>query len=90
MLQTSYGSLTVGLDVRAGQSLLIRGGTSSVGMAAAVLAKQRDLTVLATTRNPAKRAALTRVGVDHVLIDDGQIGAKSTRSSVTARTPRWN
>jgi NADPH:quinone reductase-like Zn-dependent oxidoreductase len=73
MLQTSYGSLTVGLDVRAGQSLLIRGGTSSVGMAAAVLAKQRGLTVLATTRNPAKRAALTGVGVEHVLIDDGHI-----------------
>jgi hypothetical protein len=26
-LQTAYGSLTVGLDLRAGQSLLIRGGT---------------------------------------------------------------
>ena len=40
MLQTSYGSLTVGLDAKSGQSLLIRGGTSSVGMATAVLAKQ--------------------------------------------------
>ena len=40
MLQTAYGSLTVGLDARAGQTLLIRGGTSSVGMAAAVLAKR--------------------------------------------------
>ncbi len=35
MLQTAYGSLTVGLDAQPGQSLLIRGGTSSVGMAAA-------------------------------------------------------
>jgi NADPH:quinone reductase-like Zn-dependent oxidoreductase len=35
MLQTAHGSLTIGLDIRAGQSLLIRGGTSSVGMAAA-------------------------------------------------------
>src|SRR5438270_6477056 len=73
MLQTSYGSLTIGLDAQAGQSLLIRGGTSSVGMATAVLARQRDMTVLATTRNPAKRAALTGAGVDHVLIDDGHI-----------------
>ena len=31
MLQTAYGSLTVGLDARPGQTLLIRGGTSSVG-----------------------------------------------------------
>jgi len=76
MVQTAYGSLTVGLDAQPGQSLLIRGGTSSVGMATAVLAKLRDMTVLATTRNPAKAAALTAVGVDHVLIDDGKVAAQ--------------
>jgi NADPH2:quinone reductase len=54
MLQTANGSLTIGLDARPGQSLLIRGGTSSVGMAAAVLAKQRGMTVLATTRSPSR------------------------------------
>jgi NADPH2:quinone reductase len=73
MRQTSYGSLTIGLDAHAGQSILIRGGTSSVGMTTAVLARQRGMTVLATTRNPAKRAALTGIGADHVLIDDGHI-----------------
>jgi D-arabinose 1-dehydrogenase-like Zn-dependent alcohol dehydrogenase len=73
MLQTAYGSLTVGLDGRPGQSILIRGGTSSVGMATAVLARQRDMTVLATTRNPGKAAALTAIGADHVLIDDGAV-----------------
>ncbi|MEM7287779.1 MAG: zinc-binding alcohol dehydrogenase family protein [Actinomycetota bacterium] len=73
MLQTSFGSLTVGLDGRAGQSLLIRGGTASVGMATAVLAKQRGMTVLSTTRNPGKADALRAIGVDHVLIDDGAV-----------------
>ncbi len=73
MLQTAHGSLTVGLDARPGQSLLIRGGTSSVGMATAVLAKQRGMIVLATTRNPDKAAALTAIGADHVLIDDGDL-----------------
>jgi NADPH2:quinone reductase len=76
MLQTAYGSITVGLDVQPKQSILVRGGTSSVGMATAVLAKQRDMTVLATTRNPAKAAALTAIGVDHVLIDDGNVAAQ--------------
>ncbi len=71
MLQTSYGSLTIGLDAKPGQSILIRGGTSSIGMATAVLAKQRDMTVFSTTRNPAKADALTGVGVDHVIVDDG-------------------
>jgi NADPH:quinone reductase-like Zn-dependent oxidoreductase len=73
MLQTAYGSLTVGLDAQPGQSILIRGGTSSVGMATAVLAMQRGLTVLSTTRNPDRAAALTALGVDHVLIDDGAL-----------------
>src|SRR5205085_301250 len=73
MVQTAYGSLTVGLDAQPGQSILIRGGSSSVGMAAAVLAKQRNMTVLSTTRSATKAAALTDVGVDHVLIDDGNV-----------------
>ena len=77
MLQTASGSLTIGLDAKAGQSILIRGGTSSVGMATAVLAKQRDMTVLSTTRNPAKADALTRIGVDHVLIDDGTVAPQA-------------
>jgi NADPH:quinone reductase-like Zn-dependent oxidoreductase len=76
MLQTAYGSLTVGLDMQPGQSLLIRGGTSSVGMAAAVLAKDHGLIVLSTTRRPDRSAALTAIGVDHVLIDDGEIAPK--------------
>ena len=76
MLQTAHGSLTIGLDLVAGQSLLVRGGTSSVGMATAVLAKQRGATVLSTTRNPAKRAALEALGVDHVVIDDGEIAER--------------
>jgi NADPH2:quinone reductase len=76
MLQTAYGSLTVGLDVQPGQTLLIRGGTSSVGMAAAVLAKDRGLTVLSTTRRPERSPVLKAIGVDHVVIDDGEIAAQ--------------
>jgi len=73
MLQTSYGSLTVGLDAQVGESILIRGGSSSVGMATAVLAKRRGMTVLSTTRNPSKGDALRTAGVDHVVIDEGEV-----------------
>src|SRR5712675_1857756 len=83
MLQTAYGSLTIGLDAQPGQSILIRGGTSSVGMTAAVLAKQRNMTVLSTTRNANKTAALTDVGVDHVLLDDGDV-ARQVREILPA------
>jgi NADPH:quinone reductase len=79
MLQTANGSLTVGLDARPGQRLLIRGGTSSVGIAAAILAKRIGMTVLATTRSAAKADALERAGVDHVLIDDGDVAAQVRR-----------
>ena len=73
MLQTAYGSLTVALDVQPGESLLIRGGTSSIGLAAAVLAKDRGLTVLATTRREERFDVLRGAGVDHPLVDDGEI-----------------
>lgn len=73
MLQTAYGSLTTGLDLRAGQTLLIRGGTSSVGLAAAALAREMGATVLATTRRAERLAALAERGIDHPILDDGHI-----------------
>jgi NADPH2:quinone reductase len=76
MFQTAYGSLTVGLEIEAGQTLLIRGGTSSIGMTAASLAKSMGLNVVSTTRNPDKMGLLKDHGVDEVIIDDGMIATK--------------
>jgi NADPH:quinone reductase-like Zn-dependent oxidoreductase len=73
MLQTAYGSLTVGVDAKDGDSLLIRGGTSSVGLAIAILAKRRGMTVFSTTRRESNAELLRSLGVDHVLIDDGAV-----------------
>lgn len=72
MLQTAYGSLTAGVGAVAGQTLLIRGGTSSVGLALAVLARRAGLSVVSTTRNPARVDAL-REHADVVLVDTGEI-----------------
>lgn len=76
MLQTAHGSLTVGLDLRPGQTLLIRGGTSSIGMAATALARQTGATVLATTRRADRLDTLREHGVDHPLLDDGDVASR--------------
>jgi NADPH:quinone reductase len=69
---TAWGSLIGAMDMQEGQSLLVRGATSSVGMAAISFAKGRNLTVLATTRNQAKVNGLRAAGADYVIIDNGQ------------------
>lgn len=76
MLQTAHGSLTVGLDARSGQTILIRGGTSSVGMATAVLARRLGMTVLSTTRSLDRVGVLRELGVHHPLVDDGDVAAQ--------------
>src|SRR5207244_7896198 len=47
------------------------------------LAKRRKMTVLSTTRNAKKTAALTDLGVDHVLVDDGDV-ARQVREILPA------
>jgi NADPH:quinone reductase-like Zn-dependent oxidoreductase len=73
MLQTAYGSLTIGLDLQSGQTLLIRGGTTSIGMMAAALARDLGATVLATTRQPERLSSLRRGGVAHPMLDRGSV-----------------
>lgn len=76
MFQTVYGSLQLALAIQSGETLLIRGGTSSVGMLATQIAKNAGLTVVATTRNPQKENALLANGASYVLIDEGHLADK--------------
>ncbi len=76
MFQTAYGSLTDALEVAKGHTLLIRGGTSSVGMAAASLAVDMGVTVITTTRNKMKITGLKENGATEVIIDDGEIAGR--------------
>jgi len=73
MLQTTHGSLHVGLEIDRAESLLIRGGTSSIGMAALALAKHAGLKVGTTTRDSGKIDELKAAGADEVWIDNGEI-----------------
>ncbi|GIM96713.1 NADPH:quinone reductase [Paractinoplanes toevensis] len=88
---TAQGALDA-LGVRPGERLLIRGGTSSVGLAAATIAHGHGVEVAATTRRPEKAGALTAAGVDHVIVegdDDGSpwaAGPSHVLDLVGART----
>jgi NADPH:quinone reductase-like Zn-dependent oxidoreductase len=73
ILQTTHGSLHVGLEIDRAKSLLIRGATSSIGMAALALAKHAGLTVGTTTRGSGKTVELKAAGADEVWIDNGNI-----------------
>ena len=76
MFQTVSGSLHLALEIKKGETLLIRGGTSSIGILAAHIAKLNGLTVIATTRNPDKVEFLKANGADMVVIDEGAIAQK--------------
>jgi len=81
MLQTAWGSLYEALQLKSGDTLLIRGGTTSVGLAAAAIASHRGATVYSTTRKPDREALLRSSGASDVFIDDGEIAAE-VRSGV--------
>ncbi|MFY9953509.1 zinc-binding alcohol dehydrogenase family protein [Bradyrhizobium sp.] len=76
MLQTAWSSLFTALQLESGDTLLIRGGTTSVGLAAAAVAKSRHAKVVSTTRNPDRIELLRNAGADEVIIDDGRIAEK--------------
>jgi NADPH:quinone reductase-like Zn-dependent oxidoreductase len=78
MVQTTNGSLYQGLEIEKGQTILIRGGTSSIGLCALEMAKNAGLKVISTTRSDAKTDFLKTLGAADVVVDQGQI-AKQMR-----------
>ena len=74
-LQTAYGTLTTGLDLQPGQSLLVRGGTSALGLATAALAADMGCRVYATSRREAGLELLRSRGATP-LLDDGKVAPR--------------
>ncbi|MEM5370526.1 zinc-binding alcohol dehydrogenase family protein [Paraburkholderia azotifigens] len=66
---TAWTCLFRNLDIRAGQTVVIRGATSSFGQAALNLAVNAGATVIATTRSPARFAMLEALGASRVELE---------------------
>ncbi len=64
---TAYGALVHYGGLGPDDVTLITAASSSVGIAAIQIAKERGATVIAATRRSAKRAALLDAGADHVV-----------------------
>lgn len=79
MLQTAWGALFSALDLRAGERLLVRGGTTSVGLAAITLARQAGACVHATSRRETARGTVMGAGAQALRIDDGRLAAGPDR-----------
>lgn len=73
MMQTTWGALFKALRLQKNDRLLIRGGTTSVGLAAAAIAESHGAFVAATTRKPEREQLLRANGAEQVFIDNGTI-----------------
>lgn len=79
---TAIGALK-SLGLHAGQTLLVRGGTTAVGLAAIKLAKAMGLTVAATSRRPAMLAEITANGADSAVLDvDNQLDTDASYDGI--------
>ena len=65
---TVYGSLFKSLKLKEGETLLVRGGTGSVALAAIQLAKAINVRVIATSRSASKEQFLKGKGADEVIV----------------------
>ena len=70
---TAWAGLHQNLGLRPGQTVLVRGATSSLGQAAVNVAAEYGVTVIATTRRPDRADLLRGIGAADVLIEDGQL-----------------
>jgi NADPH:quinone reductase-like Zn-dependent oxidoreductase len=79
MMQTAWGSLFTSLRLKKGDNLLVRGGSSSVGLAATAIAKHHGAFVVSTTRSVSREQLLRDSGAHDVIIDTGSIAAEARR-----------
>jgi NADPH:quinone reductase-like Zn-dependent oxidoreductase len=66
---TAWAALFGNLDLKAGQTIVIRGATSALGQAAVNIAAHAGARVIATTRNPKRAETLETLGAKEVVLE---------------------
>lgn len=79
MVHTAWGALLSSLLLKKGGKLLVRGGSSSVGLAAAAIAKQHGAFVVSTTRSESRVKLLYDSGAHELLIDNGSLAEEARK-----------
>src|SRR5205085_1876715 len=70
---TVWGAVDRSLGLAKGQTLLVRGATAALGLAATAYAKSLGAKVVATTRSERNFQRLREVGADVAIVDRGRI-----------------
>jgi NADPH:quinone reductase len=81
---TTWSALFRNLELKEGQKLLIRGGTSSLGHAAINLAINAGAKVTATTRNLDRAPILKRLGAEDVVLEGPELSKRLPYKSFDA------
>jgi NADPH2:quinone reductase len=73
---TAWVALNANLDIRAGQTLLLRGATSALGQAALNIAANAGLNVIATTRSETRFGKLLQLGAKRVELEGPELSKR--------------
>lgn len=73
---TAWSAVRGNLDLLPGQTLVVRGATSSLGQAAINIAVELGARVIATTRNAKRRALLEQLGASEVLVEQAELSRR--------------
>ncbi|MCJ1433051.1 hypothetical protein MMC27_002410 [Xylographa pallens] len=79
MMQTAWGALFSSLRLEKGEKLLVRGGSSSVGLAAAAIASHHGVFVVSTSRSQSREKLLRDSGAQDVILENGSIAVEARK-----------
>ncbi|MCJ1399205.1 hypothetical protein MMC11_002407 [Xylographa trunciseda] len=79
IIQTAWGALFSSLRLEKGEKLLVRGGSSSVGLAAAAIARHHGAFVVSTSRSQSREKLLRDSGAQDMILENGSIADEARK-----------